>query len=397
MVSKLKMAWLLSYISIASVSAAIITPALPSIQHTFSLREGTIEWIVSAFLIGYVIGQLIYGPLANVYGRLKALRWGLNINILGLLICILVNFYPDYSLLLVGRFITGLGSAAGLTCTFMLINEWLPEKQRKTAMSYSILSFALGMGIAVFLGGIITQYFQWQGCFILLLLQGVIMRLGLGAFDETLVKPKIFYIPALLRDYKQALCSLKLLIFSFVWGTYSAVNYCYSAAAPQIAHQYLQLSASEYGYWNLLNIIGMLLGGLSARLLMQYFNVTRVILVGYVGSCFSLLSLIAMLYINNGSTLWFFSSTCLLYCCSSYLFAGGSYVASNAIEDKASSSSMMSFINMSVAMLSVVVMGYLSSDPFLGFIWILGGMLVVTLALLIGGKIKIKEPLSPAT
>lgn len=78
--AKLTMTWLLSYISIASVSAAMITPALPHIEHTFALSTGTVEWVVSTFLIGYVLGQLIYAPLANVYGRLNALEWGLNIG-----------------------------------------------------------------------------------------------------------------------------------------------------------------------------------------------------------------------------------------------------------------------------------------------------------------------------
>ena len=82
--SNFRIAWLLSYISIASVSAAIVTPALPLIQQQFSLSVGAVEWMVSSFLIGYVIGQLIYGPLANRYGRLKALRIGLFINLLGI-------------------------------------------------------------------------------------------------------------------------------------------------------------------------------------------------------------------------------------------------------------------------------------------------------------------------
>jgi DHA1 family bicyclomycin/chloramphenicol resistance-like MFS transporter len=394
-ITSLSMPWLLSYISIASVSAAMITPALPNIEHTFALSTGTVEWVVSAFLIGYVLGQLVYGPLANVYGRLKALQWGLNINLLGLLLCLHASFYPNYPLLLIGRFITGLGSAAGLTCTFMLINEWLPEGDRKTAMAYSILSFALGIGLAVLLGGIITQHLHWEGCFVFLLLQGLLMRIGIRAFDETLRQPKSFHISTFLRDYRHALSSFKLLTFSLIWGACTAIGYCYSAAAPQIAHQYLHLSASEYGYWNILNIIGMLMGGLSARVLMQRFPVMQVIAVGYVGSCLALLSLVTMLYIHNQAVLWFFVSTCALYCCSSYLFAGGSYMASNAIEDKASASSVMNFINMGVATLSVVLMGYLSSNPFYGFLWILGGMLFITLVLLIGFNMKkkgFKEP-----
>ena len=74
--SRFNLIWLLSYISIASVSAAIITPALPEIQAQYALSLGNVEWIVSTFLIGYVFGQLIYGPLANQFGRLKALRIG---------------------------------------------------------------------------------------------------------------------------------------------------------------------------------------------------------------------------------------------------------------------------------------------------------------------------------
>ena len=379
--SKLTMTWLLSYISIASVSAAMITPALPRIEQTFALNTGTVEWVISTFLIGYVIGQLIYAPLANVYGRLNALKWGLNINILGLLLCLYASRSPHYSLLLLGRLITGLGSAAGLTCTFMLINEWLPEDQRKTAMAYSILSFALGIGFAVLIGGMMTQYLQWQGCFIFLLLQGLLMRLGIRVFHETLTQPKSFHIPSLLRDYKQALGSFKLITFASIWGACSAVGYCYSAAAPQIAHSYLNLSASAYGYWNTLNIVGMLLGGLSARLLMQRFSVMHVITLGYVGSTLALLSLGTMLYWSPQSVLWFFGSTSLLYCCSSYLFAGGSYIASNAIEDRASASSMMSFINMGIAAISVMIMGYLSVNPFYGFLGMLSGIFLTTFIL----------------
>ncbi|MCP0913760.1 MFS transporter [Legionella sp. 27cVA30] len=389
--SKLSIPWLLSYISIASVSAVIITPALPEIEHAFALNTAAIEWVVSAFLIGYVLGQLIYGPLANVYGRLKALQWGLNINILGVLFCLFASFYANYPLLLIGRLITGLGSAAGLTCTFMLINEWLPEEQRKTATAYSILSFALGIGFAVLLGGIITQYSHWQGCFIFLLLQGLLMRVGIRVFDETLIEAKSFHIPTLLRDYGQALFSFKLLVFSLIWGVCSAVGYCYSAAAPQIAHHYLNLTASEYGYWNIINIIGMLSGGISARFLMQRFRTMQVIAMGYIACSLALLSLGFMLYLNHCTSLWFFTSTSLLYCFSSYLYIGGSYIASNAIEDKASASSMMSFLSMSVATLSVVVMGYLSANPFYGFLSILSGLLLLTLLLLICYQMRIRK------
>lgn len=127
--------WLLTYISIASVSAAIITPALPNIQRHFALSSDAITWVVSLFLLGYVLGQLIYGPLSNVYGRLKALRLGLMINLLGLIICLVATFTNSFFLLNFGRFLTGLGTASGLVCTFILINEWRRFNSTRTHAS----------------------------------------------------------------------------------------------------------------------------------------------------------------------------------------------------------------------------------------------------------------------
>lgn len=56
-------------------------------------------------------------------------------------------------------------------------------------------------------------------------------------------------------------------------------------------------------------------------------------------------------------------------------------MASNALKDKASASSMMSFVNMSFATLGVVLMGYLSHDPLVAFITIIGIVLLLMLGL----------------
>ena len=70
---------LLTYISIASASAVIINPALPDIAREFDLSSGAVEWLVSIFLLGYVLGQIIYGPIAKRYGDVVNLGLGLLI------------------------------------------------------------------------------------------------------------------------------------------------------------------------------------------------------------------------------------------------------------------------------------------------------------------------------
>ncbi|MFV9984751.1 MAG: MFS transporter [Francisella endosymbiont of Hyalomma asiaticum] len=70
---------LLTYISIASASAVITNPALPDIAREFDFSSGAVEWLVSIFLLVYVLGQIIYGPIAKRYGYIVNLGLGLLI------------------------------------------------------------------------------------------------------------------------------------------------------------------------------------------------------------------------------------------------------------------------------------------------------------------------------
>lgn len=377
--SRLKIALLLSYICIASASAAIITPALPYIQRAYSLSHGALEWVVSIFLLGYAVGQLLYGPIANRFGRLVALRSGLIINLIGIVLCIFSIKLSNYSLLLIGRLVTALGAASGLSCTFMLLNESLNPTQAKHALSFAIVSFTVGIGLAVTVGGLVTQYLHWQDCFWILLAHGIAMLLLTRKFKETLYKPISLHPHIILARYIDTLKSFRLVVFSFAVGMVSAFAYGYSAAAPIYAQTLLHLSASQYAYWNLINMLGMLGSGLLSTFLMKKYGAKNVLLLGFSLMIPALISLILISMITNSSVLWFFITTALLYLFSGLVFPSASYFASNAISDKASASSMMSFINMGSAMISVIILGYLPFSSLSSFTIIMVIFFIITL------------------
>ncbi|GGG04084.1 MULTISPECIES: MFS transporter [Cysteiniphilum] len=345
-----KIAILLSYLSIASVSAVILTPALPQIGKFYSLAPSSLSWFVGIFLFGYVFGQLIYAPLANRFGRLKAIRFGFIINLIGLVICYIAatNMLSSYSLLLLGRVITALGSSAGLACTFTLVNELLNEAQAKKAISYSMLSFMLGIGIAVTLGGVVTQYLQWQDLFFILFIHGVLAYLSTFLFHETLQEKHSLHPIAIAQRYAHALKNHRLRHYALIIGLCSTVSYGYAAAAPMIAQHMLHLTPSEYGYWNLIALAGTLISGLSAPRILHRFDVNKIIIVAiaiiFIGAI--------LLYLSvqfNARALVFFLICAVLYYFSGLLFPSATLFASSAIKDKASASSMMSFMNMGSA------------------------------------------------
>lgn len=359
--NKLKIMLLQSYICIASVSAAIITPALPQIEKQFALSNGSVEWMMSIFLFGYVIGQLIYGPIANRFGRLKALRFGLTVNLVGIVICLAAANGSEYGLLLLGRLITALGAAAGLSCTVTLINELLSKDQAKYAMSMALVFFTAGIGLAVTLSGILTDYYQWQYCFLILLLHGVIMLISTWQFEEPLKNPQSLNMVSVIAGYYRVLQNNELIKYAFVVGLNAAVAYCYSTAAPVYAQTSLHLSASQYGYWNGINIIGMLGSGYLSAALLKRWDAKKIIAAALILMMPCLLSLALMLFIHS-NPIWFFTTTMLLYLFGGLLFPSGSLLASNAACDKANASSMMSFIYMGSAMMSVIFMGYVSAS-----------------------------------
>ncbi|MBK2126045.1 MFS transporter [Fangia hongkongensis] len=355
----LKIAILLSYICIASLSAAIITPGLHDIQIQFQLSSGALNWVVSIFLLGYVLGQLIYGPLSNRYGRLSALRGGLTLNLIGIIISLYAAYNNLYALLLIGRVVTALGASAGLSITYTLIHELLPESKAKHALSFSTLAFTIGIAISVTLGGVITQYLIWYDCFYLLLLHGMIM-LGLTwQFKETLEDKQPLSLSRITYNYTQALKSPKLIIFSLLISLLSIFSYGYAAIAPLYAENVLHLSPDSYGYWNIINTIGMFVSSFLASFLLKRYSTAKTLLILMTLSIPFILGLLLLSVSHLASAGVFFGITMFLYLIMGAIMGPGSHLAIQNATDKASSSGMMSFINMGMATLVVTIMGYL--------------------------------------
>ena len=374
---------LLSYISIASASAAIITPALPLIQNLFGIKYGEVEWVMSVFLIGYVLGQVIYGPLANILGRLKALRIGLIINILGIIICLVSTMSLNFYWLLFGRLITALGASSGLACTFMLLNESVSEDRAKHALSFASVSFTVGIGGAVLIGGLITHYLNWVDCFWFLLLHGIIMLILTSCFSETLISKNKLSILDLSKSYTSALSNKRLFIFSLSVGLVSVFSYCYSASAPFIAQDLFKLSSMSYGYWNILNMIGMLAGSIFAAMAIKKYSSINILILAigsFILSCVVLAILTATKTLNVVS---FFMMSTTIYFISSFIFPTASHIASNAVDCKANASGAMNFINMGAAVLSVIILGYLPFSPLWGVIVILSLFSILCISLIL--------------
>ncbi|MBS0622270.1 MAG: MFS transporter [Verrucomicrobia bacterium] len=108
---------LLLLISFASVFAALFTPALPQMAASMGVSNQTAQLTMTVFLVGYALGYLPYGPLANRWGRKPTLYLGIFIAILGCLLAVVAATYRSFGMLLFARFV----AKQPFVCKFALL------------------------------------------------------------------------------------------------------------------------------------------------------------------------------------------------------------------------------------------------------------------------------------
>src|SRR5579863_5021478 len=138
--------------SFASMGAVIFTPALPQIAEYFHISLGHSQLTITLFLLGYAIGQLIYGPLSNRFGRKPAFFIGVFISTIGSIISIISEPLHSFTFLILGRLLEALGSSAGLVIAFTIISDHYYPEQARRVIAYLMLAFAIVPGVAVFIG-----------------------------------------------------------------------------------------------------------------------------------------------------------------------------------------------------------------------------------------------------
>lgn len=371
-ITKLLYCVCLSFVATASISANIIAPAFPAIGKSFYISLAHVHWLMAIYLCGYVVGQLIYGPLANAYGRLRSLRIGFIVNLVGIGLSLLAVQVHTFNLLLFSRLVTALGASSGLVCTFILIKELFSPQQAKRAMQHVNVMFGLGIGVATMLGGMLAEHAHWVWILWVLALHGSCLLAATYLFKETFKDTVPLQLGYIFKQYMQVMRNPTLIGSAVCVGFATALNYCYATAAPSIAIHALQINVAHYGALNWINIGGMLIASILGAEILARLGAKKCLAGGLLAFLPALVSLGCMLWLRRTSIVWLFVTTAWIFAFSRMVYASGAYLATNAVSDTASAASVMSFINLLTAIVSVVVMGYLPFSSLTSFSLITG-------------------------
>lgn len=356
---KLSFFTLVMLISFASVNAVLFTPALPDISHFFSISFENAQFTIIWFLVGYTLGQLLYGPIANRYGRKTALYFGISLQIVSSLICILSGEIHQYPALVIGRFLLALGAGVGLKITFTLINECYEPKMASQKISYLMLAFAIIPALSIALGGMLNAHYGWMSCFYAGAIYGCILLLLVTRLPETQTTLDInaLKIKNLFHGYSKPFKNPQLIAGGFLMGGVSAFIYIFAAVAPFIAMNLLGMSSAEYGIANLLPTIGLMAGLLISAQLAKKVSLQKIIRLGIGITLSGVLLMLVFILTKTSAIFSLFLPMIVIYFGLSLIIGNASAIGMSKVIDKAHGSAVMNFINMGIATISVLALG----------------------------------------
>ncbi len=160
-------------------------PAFDELRVAFGLAEDStrISLIVTLYFLGMAFGQLVYGPLADRFGRAPALTGGVGLYCLGAIGSIVA---PTFELLLVSRLVWGLGAAAPGALRATIARDLYSGDQMARVIAVMMGVFMLGPVIAPIVGQGILSISSWQWVFGSALILAAVQLVWTRLFGETL-------------------------------------------------------------------------------------------------------------------------------------------------------------------------------------------------------------------
>ena len=137
-------------------------PALPSIGQNLGATPGAVQASLMAFFISMGVGQMIYGPVSDMVGRKPPLVFGLLLFAAGSIGCALA---PNIQMLIVLRFVQGLGACAGMVIPRAVVRDLHTGPDAARLMSLLMLVFSVSPILAPLVGSLFIEWFGWRSVF----------------------------------------------------------------------------------------------------------------------------------------------------------------------------------------------------------------------------------------
>ena len=378
--------------TITPFSIDMYLPAFPTIARDFNTGIDKVALSVSTYFLGYSLGQIIYGPLLDRFGRKPPLYAGLIIYILATIGCFTTN---TIEALWVIRFIQAIGGCVASVAAMAMVRDFFPVEKSASVISFFVLILGVSPLLAPTAGSFIITTWGWHTVFIVLAIITAIILVLVFFFlpeghpaDKTLsLKP----IP-IINGFKAVLTTPNFYVYALA-GTFSFSGlFVYVANSPAIFMGHFHLSEKLYGGVFALLSIGFIGGSQLNHFVTKKFSnqqilktaliaqamVAIVFLVGAINGWYGLAEVLVLLFL-------------LLSCCGLTYPNAAALCMAPFTKNAGSASALLGFIQIGLGGVISASVSMLPMQEITAMATIMSATVIIALVILLLAKNLVNE------
>lgn len=237
-----------SLTAIGPFSIDMYLPGFPAIARDLQTDISHVAFTLTSYFIGITLGQVVYGPLLDRFGRKKPLVVGLLIYIAAAIGC---GLAPTIQALVVLRFLLAIGSCVGIVAARAIVRDLFPINE--VARIFSTLMLVLGVSpiIAPTVGAYVADLYSWRLIFAVLGLIAVLILVGVLRFlpESRPADASISLHPLqVARDYVAVLKNRQFIAYGLASAAASGGLFAYISAAPFVYMTLFSFTDKEFGW-----------------------------------------------------------------------------------------------------------------------------------------------------
>ena len=213
----------------------MMLPALPDIGAAFNISNANyLQAVLSAFLIGFGVGQFAIGPLSDHFGRRRIVLAGMVVYCAASLIAVTSQ---SFEMLLLARVLQGLGTSATRVIATSIVRDCYSGRRMASVMSLAMMVFIAVPVLAPSIGQAVLMVTHWRGIFISLTIYGVIALTWISLrLPETLPPEnrQPISLSQVVSSYRQTITNRQTFGYALAAGGIQGVMFAYIFSAQQI-------------------------------------------------------------------------------------------------------------------------------------------------------------------
>lgn len=256
-------------------------PALPSLALSLNATPIQAQQIISAYLLGFAMMSLWHGAIADAVGRRPVVLTAIGVYLAGSLACTLA---PSIEWLIAARFVQGLAGGVGMVLSRAIIRDCFEGISAQKMLSNVMVIFSVAPAVAPILGGMLFEWFGWRSIFGFMLVGATALWCWLWrSLPETLpvsARQTLRPLP-LARSYLEVFRRRDFLLLAVALGLNFSALFLYIVASPAFLLEHLKFGPTEFGWFFIPAIGGMMVGNRIINRLIGKMPSKRIIYLGF--------------------------------------------------------------------------------------------------------------------